>query len=76
MKHRKRLYRSREARIGGVCAGIAEYFDVDPTIVRLLWVFFTPLGGGGILAYIIAWIIIPLHPKDKGPIEVDEVPSQ
>ena len=46
--------------IAGVCAGIGEYFNVDPTVIRLLWVLLTIFSaGGGILAYLIAWIIIP-----------------
>ena len=45
--------------IAGVCGGIAEYFNVDPTLVRIAWVLFTGLGGAGIIAYIIAWIIVP-----------------
>ncbi len=56
----KKLFRSRKNRvIAGVCGGVGEYFGVDPTIIRLLWVVFTLMGGAGILAYIIAWIIIP-----------------
>lgn len=56
----KKLYRSKKERmIGGVCGGIAEYFDVDPTIIRIAWVVFTLMGGAGIIAYIIAWIIVP-----------------
>lgn len=56
----KKLYRSNNRIIGGVCAGIAEYLDIDPTVIRLLWVIFTLLSiGVGIIAYIIAWIIIP-----------------
>lgn len=43
----------------GVCGGIAEYFDIDPTLVRLVWVIITLMGGAGILAYIIAAIVIP-----------------
>lgn len=43
----------------GVCGGIAEYFNIDPTLVRLVWVLITLMGGAGILAYIIAAIIIP-----------------
>lgn len=59
-KNIKRLYRSKTNRvIAGVCGGIGEYFNIDPTIVRLLWIMFVFLGGSGILAYIIAWIIIP-----------------
>jgi phage shock protein C len=56
----KRLFRSvNDRRIAGVCGGVAEYLDVDATIVRLLWVFFSLIGGFGILAYIICWIVIP-----------------
>ena len=55
----KRLYRSRENRM--LCGGIAEYFNIDPTLIRLLFVLFG-LSGSGILAYIIAAIIIPDSP--------------
>jgi phage shock protein C len=56
----KRLMRSKKDRIiAGVCAGIAEYFDTDPTLVRLLWVLFTLMWGSGLIAYLIAWIIMP-----------------
>ncbi len=56
----KRLYKSAtDKKICGVCGGVAEYFDIDPTIVRLAWVVFTLFGGSGILAYIIAAIVIP-----------------
>ena len=60
----KRLYKSRDDRmLGGVCGGIAEYFDIDPTLVRLGWALFCALGGSGILAYIIAAVIIPEQPE-------------
>ena len=60
----KRLYKSNENRmLYGVCGGIAEYFGIDPTLVRLGWVFFCALGGSGIIAYIIAAIIIPRKPQ-------------
>lgn len=56
----KKLYKSSvNRRLCGVCGGIAEYFDIDPTLVRLVWVIITLMGGAGILAYIIAAIIIP-----------------
>ena len=56
----KKLYKSTVNRmLSGVCGGIAEYFDIDPTLVRLVWVIITLMGGAGILAYIIAAIIIP-----------------
>jgi phage shock protein PspC (stress-responsive transcriptional regulator) len=56
----KKLYRSETDRmIGGVCGGIAEYFDFDSTIVRLIFVLLFFWGGSGFLAYLICWIIIP-----------------
>ena len=60
----KKLYRNTENKmLAGVCSGIADYFDIDPTLVRLGWVVFSLLGGSGLLAYIIAAIIIPDAPK-------------
>ncbi|WP_074042206.1 PspC domain-containing protein [Desnuesiella massiliensis] len=56
----KRLYKIKEqAMVSGVCAGIAEYLQVDVSIIRLVWLGFTFLGGSGILAYIAAVIILP-----------------
>ena len=61
----KRLYRSTYDRmLCGVCGGIAEYFQLDPSLVRLAWALFCILGGSGVLAYIIAAIIIPNGPVD------------
>ena len=59
--NQKRLYRNKKDRIlGGVCGGIADYLDADPTIVRLLWAIITLVSVGfGLLAYLLAWIIIP-----------------
>lgn len=60
---RGRLYRdANEKIIGGVCSGIAAYFRIDPTIVRLLFVVFTFSGGAGFLLYILFWIILPSQP--------------
>lgn len=60
----KRIYRSKGDRmLCGVCGGIAEYFDIDPTLVRLGWALFCALGGSGIIAYIIAAVIIPESPE-------------
>ena len=57
---KKKLYKSVvEKKISGVCGGIAEYFEIDVTIVRLAWVLFTALGGSGIIAYIIAALVMP-----------------
>jgi phage shock protein PspC (stress-responsive transcriptional regulator) len=62
---KKKLTRSRDNQmISGVCAGIAEYFEVDPTLIRLAWVAFGLMGGGGLIAYIIAAIIIPLEGEE------------
>lgn len=61
----KRLYRSRtERKLAGVCGGLAEYFNIDPTIVRLGWVIAIFCAGGGLLAYLIAMIIIPEKKND------------
>jgi len=60
---KKKLYRSRTQRmLGGVCGGIAEYFDIDPTLVRLLFVALTFIGGTGFFIYIVASIVIPEKP--------------
>lgn len=55
----KKLTKSSNRMICGVCAGIGEYLGIDATVVRLLWVLFSVMGGAGLLAYIIAAIIIP-----------------
>ncbi len=61
---KNKLYRSKkDCVIGGVCGGIAEYFDIDTTLVRLLAVLVFFFGGSGIVAYIIGWIIIPQNPN-------------
>ena len=63
---KKKLYRSPENKvIAGVCGGIAEYFDIDPTLVRLAWVLFCALGGSGVIAYIVAALIIPKAPDGR-----------
>lgn len=59
----ERLYRSGiDKKLGGVCGGLAEYFDVDATLIRLLVLISFFLGGVGLMAYIIAWVIIPMNP--------------
>lgn len=56
----KRLYKSNTNKtFAGVCGGIGEYFNIDPTLIRLVWIIFGLAGGSGLLAYIIAAIIIP-----------------
>jgi phage shock protein C len=59
----KRLVRStNDRKIAGVCAGVADYFDMDPTIVRVVWLLATLIPGPNILAYIIMWIAVPEGP--------------
>ncbi len=73
----KRLYRStKEKMIGGVCGGLAEYFDIDPVLIRILFVVATFVGGSGILAYIICWIIIPEEPRVVQPAAPAQPASQ
>jgi len=60
---RNRLYRDEQhKKIGGVCAGLAAYFDVDIVLVRVLFVLAMLLGGGGFLGYVILWIVVPNQP--------------
>ena len=62
----KKLYRNTENKmLAGVCSGIADYFDIDPTLVRLAWVVLGFMGGSGLLAYIIASIVIPVDPDQQ-----------
>ena len=62
----KKLYKSNtDRKIDGVCGGLAEYFNVDSTLIRLGWVIFSCLGGCGLLAYIIAAIVIPRESNVK-----------
>ena len=55
----KKLVKSTDKKICGVCGGIGEYLGIDPTVVRLLWILFSVMGGAGVLAYIIAALVIP-----------------
>lgn len=65
MESEKKLYlSSTDKKIGGVCGGIAEYLGMDPTLIRILWVIFAFAVGSGILAYIIAWMLMSNKPPD------------
>ena len=63
----KRLYRDigPDKVIGGVCAGLAKYFEVDPTIVRLVFVLLVIFGTSGVLLYVILWILMPPQPAGQ-----------
>ncbi len=59
----KKLYRSRKDRmIGGVCGGLAQYFTIDPTVIRLIAVISLLFGSLGFWAYLIMWIVVPEEP--------------
>jgi phage shock protein C len=61
----KRLMRSsRDKKIAGVCGGLADYFDLDPTIVRVVWLLAIFFAGTGFLVYVILWIVLPVAPLD------------
>jgi len=67
----KKLFRSTtDKMIGGVAGGLAEYFDIDTTLIRVLFIVVVFLGGGGIIAYIILWIVVP-----EKPYELPNTPS-
>lgn len=80
MNNQKRLYRSTQDRMfAGVCGGIAEYLDVDPTLVRLVFVALTLMGGPGTIIYIVLMLIVPEDPgpewkrkRDAGYVEDEE----
>ena len=67
----RRLTRSRDSVIGGVAAGVAEWINADPALVRIAWALLVPLTGGvAFLAYIVAWVVVPEappHPAAGGP---------
>ena len=67
---KKRFYRSSDDKmLAGVCGGIAEYFEIDPSIVRILWVLFSLNLGSGLIAYLLAWIIVP--ERGQSPRDLD-----
>lgn len=63
----KKLYRNQHNKvIGGVASGLADYFEVDVVIFRLIFVLLALVGGGGVLGYIILWIVVPTNPQHFG----------
>jgi phage shock protein C len=71
----KRLYRSRtDRKIAGVCGGIAEYFSIDPTIVRVIaFLLLLPGGLPGFIPYVVLWVLVPVRPKGTEPIDAEIV---
>lgn len=63
MSEIKRLYRTRGDRVlAGVCGGLGDYFNIDPTIVRLLFILLALAGGPGIIVYLVLWLVTPEEP--------------
>ena len=59
----RKLYRSKSNRqLAGVCGGLAEYFNLDPTLIRVLFIILAVLGGSGVILYVAMWIIVPKQP--------------
>src|ERR1700742_2385695 len=72
----RRMKRSREDRmIGGVCAGIARYFDIDPVIVRVVTIALVAAGGVGAVTYVAAWILMPLDDQAAAAMPSATVPA-
>ena len=72
----QRITRSQSDRLlTGVCGGVADYFSIDPTMVRLIWIFFTLFGGSGLLAYIIATLLIPDRNSKERYFKLDTLKS-
>jgi phage shock protein C len=64
---RKRLVRSTtDKKLAGVCGGLADYFDLDVTIIRVIWLLAVLCAGCGVLAYLILWIVLPAAPTGVG----------
>lgn len=70
----KKLYRSETNKIiAGVCGGLAEHFNIDSTVIRLIFVLVTAFGGSGLLIYVILWLIMPKNSGQPGVINEDSV---
>jgi phage shock protein C len=64
MAQTRKLYRSRtDRKLAGVCGGLAQYFNADPTLIRVLFVVLALLGGPGLVIYLVLWIIVPEEPQ-------------
>jgi len=72
---RQRLMRSStDKKLGGVCAGLADFLDIDPTIVRVVWLLAVLCAGTGVLVYLVLWIALPLAPEPVYPSSVTATP--
>ena len=75
-KEPKRLYRSRSKRmLGGVCGGLGEYLNIDPTVLRVIFVILAFVYGASLLIYVIMWLLVPQEPESAvGAVSVQEEP--
>jgi phage shock protein C len=70
----KKLNRSTDDRwLAGVCGGLAKYFNVDPTLVRVIFVVLALIGLGGVIIYLILWVIIPPEPTEEEQEMIDHI---
>ena len=77
MNTQKRLYRSTQDRMfAGVCGGIAEYLEVDPTLVRLVFVALTLMGGPGLVMYIVLMLVVPEKPRETWKAKNTPLPEE
>jgi phage shock protein PspC (stress-responsive transcriptional regulator) len=72
---RKLMRSSTDKKLGGVCAGVATYFDMDVTLVRVLWLLVFFCGGFGLLLYIVLWIVLPVEPLYVPMAQTPSAPS-
>lgn len=73
----KKLYRSTDERwLAGVCGGLADYFNVDPTLVRVIFVVLALIGLGGVILYLLLWVLIPPEPTAEELASMDHVIEQ
>ncbi|HEY6947110.1 MAG TPA: PspC domain-containing protein [Candidatus Acidoferrum sp.] len=72
--HKRLMRSSTDKKIAGVCAGLADYFDMDPTIIRVLWLIAVLCFGTGLLVYVILWIVLPVAPGGVIPTSAATAP--
>jgi phage shock protein C len=73
----KKLYRSTDDRLlAGVCGGLAKYFNIDPTLVRVIFVVLALVGLGGVILYLLLWVLVPSEPTEEEQAIIDHVIDQ
>jgi phage shock protein C len=73
----KKLYRSTDDRwLAGVCGGLAKYFNIDPTLVRVIFIVLALIGLGGVILYLLFWVFIPPEPTEEEQAIMDNVIDQ